>query len=197
MVDQDPTDDVSLLSTLQAAERGSPAFNDAFAVLVKRYTRPLKSHIRIKGGVDSSSADDIVQQTFVGFLGYLEKVTIRPDEDLRRVLYGFSNNVLSKHLRTRSRVSYPRSFTDQGIDPDEIPDPSSEPKAVRSEERIGALHDEIKALPTIQRQIVLGRLDGGKTLEAIAAELNEPINTVRYQSSLATKALKSNLMEKQ
>ena len=173
--------------------------DQAFAILVDRYRRPLFSYLYRMVG-DQEAAKDIFQDVFIKVLKAL------PDYQDRgkfiNWLFSIANAVCIDYLRKKKRrikMETDTLFTDADADlVKDIPDPAFSPDDIlQNKEQQQILRTAIQNLPIEQRQILLLREHSDLSFKEIANMLDCPLNTVlgrmRYALLNLRKIIKSDI----
>ena len=159
---------------------------DAFELIVKRYTRPLYSFVwRLCGNKESS--EDIVQDTFLKVWKNIKKFDL--DRNFRVWIYTIARNSTYDFLRKKKLIMFSEmdnveedsTFEENLPDKNPIADQLFEEK-----ETAEAINESIKSLPEKYREVVILRHETGMTFEDISDTLKEPMNTVksRYRRAI-------------
>jgi RNA polymerase sigma-70 factor (ECF subfamily) len=183
MHDMPPTDpDAELVRRCVGGER------DAFHELTVRYYRPVGAFLLKRVG-RPDLVEDLAQETFLEAYRSLKEG--RRPENFAGWLFGIAVNRCGKWLRRKRPALF---------DPADPPDlPAAPPAGAETEEReeqqhrLAALEDGLAGLPAETRALLEMKHRHGKTCEQIAAELSQPVGTVKSQLSRAYKALRQRL----
>jgi RNA polymerase sigma-70 factor (ECF subfamily) len=183
MHDMPPTDpDDELVRRCVGGER------DAFHELTVRYYRPVGAFLLKRVG-RPDLVEDLAQETFLEAYRSLKEG--RRPQNFASWLFGIAVNRCGKWLRRKRPALF------DPADPPELP--SSPPAGAETEEReeqqhrLAALEDGLAGLPPQTRTLLEMKHRQGKTCEQIAAELGQPVGTVKSQLSRAYKALRERL----
>lgn len=162
----------------------------AFEVLVVKYQRRVAATIRRLVHEDRI-AEELTQEAFLSVFVALQ--SFKPDGNFAAWLFTIARNAARSYLRSAQNRQDDR--------PIEVPDeagegatfgvaPSSEEEAMAHQlyERIDA---EMAALPDVQRRALLMREIEGLDYKAIAAALDQPVNTVKSHIFRAREAIAS------
>jgi RNA polymerase sigma-70 factor (ECF subfamily) len=161
---------------------------EAFAVLTRRYYRPIGGFL-VKRGMISGDLEDLVQETFLEAYRSL-KSGRRPDH-FSAWLFSIAHHCYAKWLRRKR----PHLFS-----PDALPGQIEAPpvaNALEEEEeqqkRLAALDNGLAALPEETRRLLELKHRQGKTCEQIAAEWGRPVGTIKSLLSRTYKELRARL----
>ncbi len=161
---------------------------DAFHELTVRYYRPVGAFLLKRVG-RPDLVEDLAQETFLEAYRSLKEG--RRPEKFASWLFGIAVNRLGKWLRRKKPALF---------DPSAPPDlPTAPPAGAETEDReeqqhrLAALEDGLAGLPAQTRTLLEMKHRHGKTCEQIAAELHQPVGTVKSQLSRAYKALRERL----
>ncbi len=178
-----PVEDWDL--ALQAA-RGD---RDAFAVLVRRYQKPV-IHFCFRMTGSMPDAEDIAQETFINLYRSLGR--LRQESAFPTVLFCYARNATLNHLRGAGRLQRRLSaFIKEGESEDsgaEQPDRRAQSRdiAVLLEEGIAALTPEF-------REVLVLREFEGLDYQRIAKVIACPVGTVRSRLARAREHLREYL----
>jgi RNA polymerase sigma-70 factor (ECF subfamily) len=178
-----PTDsDTVLVRRCLSGER------DAFHELTLRYYRPVGAFL-LKRVQRPDVVEDLAQETFLEAYRSL-KMGRRP-ENFSSWLFGIAVNCCGKWLRRKRPTLF------DPADPPDLPaDPPAGTEVEEREEqqhRLAALEDGLAGLPPETRRLLEMKHRQGKTCEEMAAELRQPVGTIKSQLSRAYKALRERL----
>jgi len=170
--------DEDLLLRVQRGQR------EAFAVLVRRYERPLYGYLRRYLGNDSL-ADDVFQNTFLQL--YLKVDTYESGRPVRPWLYTIATHQAVDALRRQGRhpaLSLDQVWHEGGDDLASLlqsleaqgPDPLA---AMEKEERRLLVRASVDRLPELLKPVVLLAYYQGLKYREIAEILDIPVGTVK------------------
>jgi RNA polymerase sigma-70 factor (ECF subfamily) len=154
----------------------------AFALLVRRYERPVRAtatHI-VKS---THAADDIAQEAFVRAWQQLPK--LRNPKVFGPWLMTITRRCALESVRRKQVVNYTDSLDHR---------PAHE-KNGRLDEKKQHLLESIQKLPKTERQVIMLRYFGRHTVRDLAAVTGRGVGTVTKQLSRAHKRLKKRLQE--
>ncbi len=178
-----PTDpDADLVRRCLGGER------DAFHELTVRYYRPVGAFLLKRVG-RPDLVEDLAQETFLEAYRSLKQG--RGPENFSSWLFGIAVNRCGKWLRRKRPALF---------DPADPPAMPSSPAAgaemeerEEQEHRLAALEHGLAGLAAETRALLDMKHRHGKTCEQIAAELRQPVGTIKSQLSRAYKALRERL----
>ncbi len=175
-----PTHPLNLSDGL-LAQQALAGDQNAFSILVHRYTSPLYSYI-CHVLHDTDEAQDILQQVFLKL--YLSLPTLHTDQPLKPWLFHVTRNRCLDALRRKSvlRFSELEAVTDEEgisllnlfLDPRPSPEERAEQREVQQ-----ALQQALLTLKPKARSIVLLRYAGQLSFSEIAQVLHIPVTTVK------------------
>ena len=157
------------------AQRGEMV---AFEVLVVKYQRRVAATVR-RLVFDDRIAEELTQEVFLSV--FVALASFRPDGDFAAWLFTIARNAARSYLRSAQnrQDDRPMQSLDEAGDNDRFgvaPSPEEEAMAQQLFKRIDA---EVAALPAVQRRALLMREIDGLDYKAIAAALEQPVNTVK------------------
>jgi RNA polymerase sigma-70 factor, ECF subfamily len=162
----------------------------AFEVLVVKYQRRVAATIR-RLVYEDRIAEELTQEVFLSV--FVALPSFRPDGDFAAWLFTIARNAARSYLRSAQnrQDDRPVALLDEAADSDRFgvaPSPEDEAMAHQLFERIDA---EVAALPELQRRALLMREVDGLDYKAIAAALDQPVNTVKSHIFRAREAIAS------
>lgn len=162
----------------------------AFEVLVVKYQRRVAATIR-RVVREDRIAEELTQEVFLSV--YVALANFRQDGDFAAWLFTIARNAARSYLRSAQnrQDDRPVQSLDNADDTDRFglaPSPEEEATAHQLFERIDA---EVAALPDLQRRALLMREIDGLDYKAIAAALEQPVNTVKSHIFRAREAIAS------
>lgn len=162
----------------------------AFEVLVVKYQRRVAATIR-RVVREDRIAEELTQEVFLSV--FVALASFRRDGDFAAWLFTIARNAARSYLRSAQnrQDDRPAQLLDNADDTDRFgaaPSPEEEATAHQLFERIDA---EVAALPEVQRRALLMREIDGLDYKAIAAALEQPVNTVKSHIFRAREAIAS------
>jgi RNA polymerase sigma-70 factor (ECF subfamily) len=162
----------------------------AFEVLVVKYQRRVAASIRRLVREDRL-AEELTQEVFLSV--FMALPSFRPDGEFAAWLLTIARNAARSYLRSAQnrQDDRPLQLLDEAADIGRFGvAPSAEDEAMAHQlfERIDA---EVAALPELQRRALLMREIDGLDYKAIAAALEQPVNTVKSHIFRAREAIAS------
>jgi RNA polymerase sigma-70 factor (ECF subfamily) len=152
---------------------------DAWRRLVRALAAPLFRYVR-PAALDDSSAEDVVQQTFIRML----RAKLRDEGSLRTFAFRIATNLLRDEHRNRAT----RRRHEQGAAMGEVVHDDPTNRAAAAEAWQAAL-----LLPAELREVVLLRYGQGFTAAEAAAVLGLPEGTVKTRQRRALETLRNAL----
>ena len=178
--------DARLLRRMAAGDR------EALAELYDRFSRPLYA-TAVSMLNDAAEAQDVTHDVFISLWEKSSRF-----EDSRGSAFTWAVTLLRNRAidRIRGRTRRMRLLegaapADLGYDPD-AGGPAADEAAVRSEEA-GAVRAAVATLPADQRKALHLAFFGGMTQEEVAAELNQPLGTVKARIRRGLQKLRETL----
>ena len=162
----------------------------AFEVLVVKYQRRIAATIR-RIVREDRIAEELTQEVLLSV--FVALPSFRPDGDFAAWLFTIARNAAKSYLRSAQnrQDDRPMEMLDESGDSDRFgvaPSPEDEAMANQLFDRIDA---EVAALPEVQRRALLMREVDGLDYKAIAAALEQPVNTVKSHVFRAREAIAS------
>jgi RNA polymerase sigma-70 factor (ECF subfamily) len=160
----------------------------AFHELTVRYYRPVAGFI-LKRVQQPDLVEDLVQETFLEAYRSL-KGNARPTH-FSSWLFGIAHNRCGKWFRKKRPALYPATEP-----PDTLAVPSflaAQEELEEQQQLLAALDKGLASLPEETQHLLNLKHRLGKTCEQIAAELDQPVGTVKSQLSRAYKTLRERL----
>ncbi len=160
---------------------------EAFHTLTVRYYRPVCAFL-YKRLQQPDLVEDLTQETFLE--AYRALSDGRPPTHFSSWLFGIAVNRCGKWLRRKRPALFPAT---------EPPDTASVPFVSAAEEleeqrrMLASLEDGLAGLSEETRKLLHLKHRLGKTCEQIAAELGQPVGTIKSQLSRAYKALRARM----
>lgn len=135
--------------------------------------------------VDRQLAADLLQEVFLRVWRHLDTVMSLPEDGQRRWVFTVARNVSIDSRRHERTVA----GTSQMLASQPMPSTPAASDAIIHAERSAVVAAAIRQLPEPQRVALAMAAGGGLTSKEIGAALGIPAGTVRYQLSLARRAL--------
>ncbi len=162
----------------------------AFEVLVVKYQRRIAATIR-RLVYEDRIAEELTQEVFLS--AFVALPSFRPDGNFAAWLFTIARNSARSYLRSAQnrQDDRPVALPGEAADVERFgvaPSPEEEAMAHELFERIDA---EVAALPELQRRALLMREVDGLDYKAIAAALEQPVNTVKSHIFRAREAIAS------
>ena len=168
--------------------RSARGDTDAFHALARRYYRPVCGFLLKRLG-RSDEVEDLAQETFLEAFRSLKLGRI--PEHFSSWLFGIAHNCCGKWLRRKRPLLF------SPTDAPEVEAPPSEFDALaeleEQQQRLALLEENMTRLPAETRQLLDLKHRQGKTCEQIAAELGQPVGTIKSQLSRAYKTLRARM----
>lgn len=172
------------------AERVARGDVEAFAVLVRRYARPLSAYLAHRVG-DRHAADDLTQEVFLRAFRALSRGAYAGAASVKTWLFTIANNAAIDHHRYRARRPKTMSQGPSHDRPDASADPAQLTERAEQADRARAL---IAELPEPQRQVVTMKLFGQLSFAEIAEVLGCPVATARSRMRYGLMKIHERLM---
>lgn len=160
----------------------------AFEVLVVKYQRRVAAVVR-RLVRDDRITEELTQEVFLS--AFLALTSFRPDGEFAAWLFAIARNAARSYLRSAQNRQDDRPVPLL----DEIGDsarfglaPSPEDQAI-AHQLFDRIEAEVAALPELQRRALLMREIDGLAYTAIAAALEQPVNTVKSHIFRAREAI--------
>ena len=171
-------------------ERAQQGEMVAFEVLVVKYQRRVAATIR-RVVREDRIAEELTQEVFLSV--FVALGSFRRDGDFAAWLFTIARNAARSYLRSAQnrQDDRPAQVLDNVDETDRFgvaPSPEEEATAHQLFDRIDA---EVAALPEVQRRALLMREIDGLDYKAIAAALEQPVNTVKSHIFRAREAIAS------
>ena len=160
----------------------------AFEVLVVKYQRRVAAAVR-RLVFDDRIAEELTQEAFLSVFVALS--SFRPDGDFAAWLLTIARNAARSYLRSAQNRQDDRpvqQLDEGGYDGRFGRAPSAEEEAM-AQQLFVRIDAEVAALPEVQRRALLMREVEGMDYKAIAAALQQPVNTVKSQIFRAREAI--------
>lgn len=162
----------------------------AFEVLVVKYQRRVAATVR-RLVRDDRITEELTQEVFLS--AFLALASYKPEGDFAAWLFTIARNAARSYLRSAQNRQDDRPV-DALDDADDSP-PSqaaaSPEEEVMARQLFARIDAEVAALPDIQRRALLMREIDGLDYKAIAAALEQPVNTIKSHIFRAREAIAS------
>ena len=160
-------------------KRGS---TEALERIYEKYKRDLLI-LAIALSHDASTAEDIVHDVFVSFVGAIEKFRLTGS------LKGYLLTCVANRARNINKAKYPRVVESN---PDEPvgPDRDDPPAAILCNEQLEQLSDAMRQLSYEQRETIMLHFQAGMTFKVIAASQGVSVNTIKSRYRYGLEKLK-------
>lgn len=166
----------------------------AFAELYDRHERAIYRYF-LRQGATAALADDLLQETWLAIVRYA--ATFEPRAKFTTWLYTIARSKMFDHWRARDEAVSLAYFTDAANDSDGgvLDVPASDAyrpdhqALARAEAR--AFLAAVEALPPVQREAFLLQVEGGMSLDEIAAVTGAAHETVKSRLRYAMAKLRS------
>ena len=179
--------ELSDLELVAHAQASPQAARRAFAVLVKRYERPLFNFI-LRTVHSRALAEELFQDTFVRALRALPAFRTQAENaSVRAWLYRIAVNLCRDEVRSARFQAAHALSQELG---DDLPHAGPTPEAAaQTEQRARAVRAAVMDLTEPQREVILLFQYQGLTYPEIAEALNIPLGTVKSRMHAALTAL--------
>jgi RNA polymerase sigma factor (sigma-70 family) len=167
----------------------------AFARLYDRHERPVHRYF-LRQGIAAAQADDLLQETWLAVVRSAARYTV--EARFTTWLYRIARSKLVDHWRATRHTAL---MDDAANDPDDeagaaiervAADDSARPDVqALTRERAEALVGAIEALPPAQREALLLHLDGGMTIDEIAATTDVGFETAKSRLRYAVRRVRA------
>ncbi len=165
----------------------------AFPALLEAYRRPVYGYL-VRSGVAEADRDDIFQSVFLKV--HAAAQSYDPTRPLGPWLFTIVANTVRNHFRAQA-VPFTMVPRDDPLDPLDPPDPNPGPEHIaEARETIAWLEEALRALPPVQREVLLLVTIVGLRQQDAANSLNLPLNTVKTHLRRARLALAAGLADR-
>ena len=161
---------------------GEPA---AFDALIERWHEPLWKYVRRLTG-DEDAAGETVQEVWLRILRGIAR--LRDPSRIRSWIFGIARRTVMDRLR--DKYAEPARVD---VDPAEVAGPEASDDQA---EAIGLMHEELAALPMIERDVLVLFYLRELSLGELADVLAVPIGTVKSRLFRARRMLRQELVKK-
>lgn len=179
-----PDHDTAVLTDELLALRCQLGERPAFDALVERWHQPLWLYVRSMCETDDDAAETL-QDAWLRILRALPG--LRQPNRLRAWLFGIARRALMDRLRRRYSRARDTPLTDDvaALEPEEWPD-----------EDVGLMHEELQAMPLVEREVLVLFYLRELPLDQVAAVLDAPIGTVKSRLFRARRMLRQRLEQR-
>lgn len=164
---------------LVAAYRGGE--ERSATTLVERHGGPVARFL-YSAGADRGELDDLVQETF--FRAFRRLESWRGESGFRSWLFTIASNLLKDERRKR------KGRTVLSLVDHDLPSTASPESELEADEAAERIRDGLAALPRLQREVFLRRVQLGEGYDAIAVILGTTPGAARVHYHHAVKRLK-------
>jgi RNA polymerase sigma-70 factor (ECF subfamily) len=162
----------------------------AFEVLVVKYQRRVAATVR-RLVRDDRITEELTQEVFLS--AFLALASYKPEGDFAAWLFTIARNAARSYLRSAQnrQDDRPVDALDDADDSPPSPAAASPEEEVMARQLFARIDAEVEALPDIQRRALLMREVDGLDYKAIAAALEQPVNTIKSHIFRAREAIAS------
>ncbi|MDZ7589240.1 MAG: sigma-70 family RNA polymerase sigma factor [Rubrivivax sp.] len=137
---------------------------------------------------DDRVTEELTQEVFMSM--YLALPGFRSDGDFAAWLFTIARNAARSYLRSAQNRQDDRPLeADESVEPDRFGVASSPEEEAMARQLFERIDAEVAALPEAQRRALLMREVEGLDYKAIAAALEQPVNTVKSHIYRAREAI--------
>jgi RNA polymerase sigma-70 factor (ECF subfamily) len=185
-------DDAQIMRRVQAGEL------DRFAVLMRRYQRPLLRAALTRLG-DSNWAEDVVQEAFLA--AFVGRFSYNPSFSFRTWLWTILINLCKKQWKRRVSRPVAQTWSELGTtDPSRIAEPVTEATGLScllQAEQMERVRELLAALPEDQADALRLRFFGDLSFPEIAAAMGCCLNTAKSRVRYGLEKLGQSLRPKE
>jgi RNA polymerase sigma-70 factor (ECF subfamily) len=165
----------------------------AFEVLVVKYQRRVGATVQ-RFVREDRVAEELTQEVFLS--AFLALPAFRPESDFPAWLFTIARNEARGYLRSAQnrQDDRPVQMLDEAGDNDRFGIAPSPEQEVMAQELLECIDAEVAALPEVQHRALLMREIDGLDYKAIAAALEQPVNTVKSHVYRAREAIASRVL---
>lgn len=162
----------------------------AFELLVVKYQRRVAATVR-RLVFDDRIAEELTQEVFLRV--FVALPSFRPDGDFAAWLFTIARNTARSYLRSAQnrQDDRPVAWLDEAGDTGRHGLAPSPDEVVMAQQLFEHIDAAVAALPEVQRRALLMREVDGLDYKAIAAALEQPVNTVKSHIFRAREAIAS------
>jgi RNA polymerase sigma-70 factor (ECF subfamily) len=182
-----PSESRTLRTDADLVRRCTEGDRDAFHELTARWYRPVCGFL-FRRLQQCDLVEDLVQETFLEAFRALRDG--QQPEHFSSWLFGIASNRCGKFFRRKRLTLFPATEP-----PDELSVPfvSEQEEVEEQQKRLATLEDGLASLPEEVRRLLHLKHRLGKTCEQIAAELGQPVGTIKSQLSRTYKLLRARM----
>jgi RNA polymerase sigma-70 factor (ECF subfamily) len=176
----DPIDPAQARQDLDLIQRTAKGDRAAFAGLYDRFSRPLfATALRILG--DSREAEDVVHDVFLTLWQRSMEFSADRGSPFSWAVTMTRNRAIDRvrQRRRRAEILADTPPADLGYGETSAGTSTDSAEALQARERAGAVRQALSTLPDDQQRAVELAFFGGLTQQEIAANLNQPLGTVK------------------
>jgi len=160
----------------------------AFEVLVVKYQRRVAATVRRLVREDRI-AEELTQEVFLSV--FLALASFKPDGDFAAWLFTIARNAARSYLRSAQnrQDDRPLELAEEAGESERFGIAPSPEEEAMARQLFARIDTEVAALPEVQRRALLMREVEGLDYKAIAAALDQPVNTVKSHIFRAREAI--------
>ncbi len=162
----------------------------AFEVLVVKYQRRVAATVR-RLVRDDRIVEELTQDVFLSV--FLALANFKPDGDFAAWLFTIARNAARSYLRSAQnrQDDRPLELAEEAGESERFGIAPSPEEEAMARQLFARIDTEVAALPEVQRRALLMREVEGLDYKAIAAALEQPVNTVKSHIFRAREAIAS------
>jgi RNA polymerase sigma-70 factor (ECF subfamily) len=155
-------------------KRHADGDSEAFAELVAEFRGPVYGYL-LRTGMDAATCDDLFQEIFLKI--HRSAHTHQPDRPLKPWIFTVAANTVRSYFRKKKIPVVPEEHAPlEGLPDDEL---DSGQAVVEAKETAAWLEENLRKLPTMQRQVVILCCIEHMAQKDVAEVLELPVNTVK------------------